>query len=159
MAPLPISLDPAKRSSWESTLKEASAKSAMPVKAVTEPASEATPKAPVVSAPEPPPEPDSAPLPTEKTTSGETLPTVSSSTGTDDLPPLADGETHASTSYKVRLIAHHIGEQLDDHRISGSKTPLMVGLQGPQGCGKWRVIVRMTSSFDLKGKRRFANHW
>lgn len=48
---------------------------------------------------------------------------------------LLSGETIASTTYKARLIASHIASQ-----ASGSSTkPLMVGLQGPQGCGKTTV--------------------
>lgn len=47
---------------------------------------------------------------------------------------LKAGETAASTSYKARLIASHIARYVEP-----TKRPLMVGLQGPQGCGKTTV--------------------
>lgn len=58
------------------------------------------------------------------------------------------GETAASTSYKARLIASHVAQH-----ASSSKRPLMVGLQGPQGCGKTTVcnalIAELQSSHGL----------
>jgi hypothetical protein len=54
-------------------------------------------------------------------------------------PPLEDDETYISTDYKGRIISHHIGSQLERHRAEGKKGPLMVGLQGPQGCGEISV--------------------
>lgn len=44
------------------------------------------------------------------------------------------GETASSTSYKARLISHHIRIKLGE-REDGS-VPLMVAMQGPQGCGE-----------------------
>jgi hypothetical protein len=54
----------------------------------------------------------------------------------DSRPPLKDGETYISTSYKARIMGSHIAKHLESHRSEGKKGPLMVGLQGPQGCGK-----------------------
>lgn len=48
-------------------------------------------------------------------------------------------ETASSNSYKARLISHHIRVkygQRDDPSI-----PLMVAMQGPQGCGERRLIL------------------
>jgi hypothetical protein len=50
-------------------------------------------------------------------------------------PTLQAGETYISTDYKGRLMGDHIAKQLEVHRAEGKKGPLMVGLQGPQGCG------------------------
>lgn len=46
---------------------------------------------------------------------------------------LQSGEASASTSYKARLIIKHILKCLHEHRKAGTKEPLMVALQGPQG--------------------------
>ena len=54
----------------------------------------------------------------------------------DSRPPLENGETYISTSYKARIMGSHIAKHLESHRSEGRKGPLMVGLQGPQGCGK-----------------------
>ncbi|ODN89162.1 actin cross-linking [Cryptococcus wingfieldii CBS 7118] len=53
------------------------------------------------------------------------------------LPPLQEGETHSSTSYKVRIIGDFLADQVVEWKKGEKgKGPLMVGLQGPQGCGK-----------------------
>ena len=61
--------------------------------------------------------------------------TSSSAKFSEDLPPLEGEETYASTSYKSRIIGLHIEDQLERHRNEGILGPLMVALQGPQGCG------------------------
>lgn len=33
-------------------------------------------------------------------------------------------------------MGHHIAQQLEQHKADKKKGPLMVGLQGPQGCGE-----------------------
>ena len=135
-APLPISLDPSRRSSWEQ--KAASSK--------TGPTAEQP-----ASAPSEEPLTTTAVLEDSSSTQANRAatdvktvdPTSSAPKRTDEekapsaaLPPLEGDETYASTSYKGRIIAHHIGQQLEVHRNEGKKGPLMVGLQGPQGCGE-----------------------
>lgn len=53
-----------------------------------------------------------------------------------NLPSLLDDEDYSSTSYKVRIIADYLADQVTKHKSKGNKGPLMVGLQGPQGCGE-----------------------
>jgi hypothetical protein len=60
---------------------------------------------------------------------------------------LLEEETTSSTSYKARLIGDHILRHLLEHRenaaTSGSSSsgPLMVAMQGPQGCGGSPVFL------------------
>lgn len=43
----------------------------------------------------------------------------------------------------MRIIADHIAEQHKLHRTNGSTAPLFVGLQGPQGCGKFVILAEL----------------
>ncbi|WVR06142.1 hypothetical protein IAU60_003172 [Kwoniella sp. DSM 27419] len=70
---------------------------------------------------------------------------------------LLPGETTASpasTAYKARLIASHIAK----FRPSppGHGPPLMVGLQGPQGCGKTTVCEALVAELKRAHKLRTA---
>ena len=72
-----------------------------------------------------------------------TVDTPTARTAEDDAtgprPPLEGNETYISTEYKGRILADHIAQQLERHRKEGKQGPLMVGLQGPQGCGGFRA--------------------
>lgn len=57
-------------------------------------------------------------------------------TARPNLPSLLADEDYSSTSYKVRIIADYLADQVAKHKRKGNKGPLMVGLQGPQGCGE-----------------------
>lgn len=150
--PLLISLDPARRGEWETALAKQVEETA------TSTSADIPAVAPVISADTELPENSSAQTASaQPATSAKgiasTQPdstvaadqTISSpSTVVEhapvplkaDLPPAQEGETYSSTSYKARLFTEHIVEQLERHRKEGQKGPLMVGLQGPQGCGE-----------------------
>ncbi|ODN73525.1 hypothetical protein L202_08026, partial [Cryptococcus amylolentus CBS 6039] len=77
-----------------------------------------------------------------KQPSPNNAPATPTPTAKTALPPLREGETHASTSYKVRIIGDFLADQVvewkkgEEGDKGEKKGPLMVGLQGPQGCGK-----------------------
>ncbi|WVQ71408.1 hypothetical protein IAR50_000944 [Cryptococcus sp. DSM 104548] len=60
-----------------------------------------------------------------------------------DLPPLKEGEDYTSTSYKIRIIGDFLSSQVLEWKKKGEKGPLMVGLQGPQGCGKTTLTTAL----------------
>ncbi|OXB39193.1 actin cross-linking [Cryptococcus neoformans] len=72
-----------------------------------------------------------------------------------NLPSLLDDEDYSSTSYKVRIIADYLADQVTKHKSKGNKGPLMVGLQGPQGCGKTTLTTALVS-YLKDGKRLTA---
>jgi hypothetical protein len=83
-----------------------------------------------------------------------TAPTASTTTpSSTSLPPLEYGETYSSTSYKARNVGERILEYRKTHLSSGSKGPLMVGLQGPQGCGKTTLCDALLDWLRAKGLR------
>ena len=126
--PLPISLDPTRRGEWETKLARSSSK---PVSA--------KPSSGTVSASASHPSAETEPPQASPVTSGRAPtgpPAAPALASSADLPPLESDETHASTSYKARIIGRHIGERVEKHKKEGKKGPLMVGLQGPQGCGE-----------------------
>lgn len=136
-----ISLDPAKRQVWQNAFYERSAVNDSSAGAsMAEEAS--VPRTKQSSSPNP----TISSLPVSSTTAvlNTSTPVPHDTTVrpslTDppnlDLPPLQKGETYSSTSYKIRIVGQHIASQLELHRKEGKKAPLMVGLQGPQGCGK-----------------------
>ena len=64
---------------------------------------------------------------------GHQVPTVLHTT-------MAEVEDTTTTAYKSRIIGGHISKQLYKHKlqhVGADRPPLMVGLQGPQGCGKY----------------------
>ncbi|ORX39705.1 putative actin cross-linking [Kockovaella imperatae] len=131
-APSSISLDPSRRGFWEEKLahsatRKSSSNQQQGATRENEPKSQPTPGA-IPSAAGTSPSPAIQPA---------TATTVSSPAATDpSLPPLEKDETYASTSYKVRVIGNFITEQVDRHKKAGGKGPIIIGLQGPQGCGK-----------------------
>lgn len=131
--PLPISLDPARRTTWEAELGKQSAQ-----RSADKPAGTASSK----REPSPPPviqEAVKAEIPPVPVASSSAPPKTAESAPEQpslDVPALQGDETYSSTAYKARLIAQHIKGDLERHRKSGAKEPMYVGLQGPQGCGK-----------------------
>lgn len=165
-APLSVSLDPTRRGEWEKRLASYSpAAPSSTTKSSAQPPPEPSPNmarpdqedpARAVS-PEPSPEPKQQPTPapaaaaaitsaSQPKSASETKPSTSS----DDLPKPQNGEDYASTSYKVR----NVGEQLEQFRkehVKDHKGPLMVGLQGPQGCGKTTLCDALLQHLRDKG--------
>ncbi|WVO12726.1 hypothetical protein L204_100334 [Cryptococcus depauperatus] len=68
-----------------------------------------------------------------------------------DLPPLFGNENHTSPMYKVRIMGDFLIAQAYEHRRNGGKGPLMVGLQGPQGCGKTTLAAGIVPYLKEKG--------
>lgn len=151
--PLPVSLDPARRGAWESALIRSSERPDSNRTAEGADSSKTTSTGVAKGV-------DTV----SGTTAAETMQSGSEATeaksqtaatdsaskpSIDDLPPLRNGETHASTSYKVRIMGHHIGEQLEEHRKLGGEGPLMIGLQGPQGCGRPSHVSRTGVDFEF----------
>lgn len=155
--PLPVSLDPTRRREWEERLStpslvqnaseppvaEESLGSNQRSSSSTANRSSAAAPAPQPAQPNPKdearalsPEPSSvkAATGTVSVPTSVESPTMSASV-TDSLPPLRNGEDYSSTSYKVRVICEQL-EQIRREHVKGHKGPLMIGLQGPQGCGK-----------------------
>lgn len=153
--PLPVSLDPTRRGEWDKRLGAYSpAPASSTTKSNVQPTSDPSPnmakpdpesEARAVS-PEPSPEPKSPATHAPKAAGGTTASTSASgkpgaeSPGTDPsisdgLPKPRDGEDYTSTSYKVRNICERLEQYRKEH-VKDHKGPLMVGLQGPQGCGK-----------------------
>ena len=156
-APLPISLDPARRGVWEKHLEDAAASTGPSApaadKAGSSTSQEKLPAGPPPKAADPssssstrpvsPPSTNSAapqPQPTSANSQATAAPEKNGVQAakrevTGSRPSLQDGETYISTDYKGRLMGDHIAKQLETHRSAGKNGPLMVGLQGPQGCG------------------------
>jgi hypothetical protein len=161
-APLSISLDPSRRGIWEKQLENATAPASSSAKAVganpldtpeaqqppRAPSAKATPAITSTSRPVSPPLTTSAaaeqqaPATPQKTAEPKTNGVASvTQSVSGSRPSLQDGETYISTDYKGRLMGDHIATQLEIHRADGKKGPLMVGLQGPQGCGQYCVVL------------------
>ncbi|KAK8869948.1 hypothetical protein IAR55_000517 [Kwoniella newhampshirensis] len=161
--PLPISLDPARRGLWEAQVATyvsgkgtiSSAKSA----STTMPAASHG-----LDAPTPDPAASSTTTVVNNSSESASLPVSSpteaqnvskavepgrtaavESSPSSNLPPLLKDETYVSASYKARIVSEYIAEQVERHKASGSKAPLMVGLQGPQGCGKTTLCNALVS--------------
>ncbi|ORY22755.1 putative actin cross-linking [Naematelia encephala] len=135
--PLHISLDPSRRGSWEAELAKRKQSSSSKVASSAAPSAQSSP----------PPQQDKSTTSSievkPQTTEADKITPVPSTVVSkapvplkEDLPPLEHGEDYASTSYKARIISHHLADQLEAHRNKGKKGPLMVAFQGPQGCGK-----------------------
>lgn len=69
------------------------------------------------------------------------------------LPPLEPGESYSSTSYKTRDIGARILSYHKEHVAKGNKGPLMVGLQGPQGCGRATLCDAFLDWLRVEGLR------
>ncbi len=156
--PLPVSLDPARRGTWESGLARTAPQplnTTLRESADSGPVgSQLAPQASQTVVVEQASEPTQV-TSTERTSAfasdtaddHPSTPQAASSLSpipSDDLPPLQGSETYASSSYKARVIGNHITEQLVRYRNGSPHGPLMVGLQGPQGCGK--VVIMSLSS-------------
>lgn len=155
-APLPVSLDPERRDAWQKVVEEGKQKLASGVPAaavaVAAPVSTPAPAAPApapaaASVPTPPPvtkavEPVTPPsgtpprAGTPASVPAKAPPPSLPASVTSGVPPLEPGESYASTSYKIRNIGERVLGYHKEHVAKGIKGPLMVGLQGPQGCGK-----------------------
>ncbi|KAK4689936.1 coronin-7, partial [Tremellales sp. Uapishka_1] len=138
--PSGISLNPSKRGVWEKELgkRKAAEPTTTTLRAET---TETKVESGKVASPPVPPNTNPPPVQEAKTAielkqSMVPLPTAAVTAPNPDLPPLQAGEDLSSTSYKVRIIGEHIIGQLQIHKDGGSNGPIMVGLQGPQGCGK-----------------------
>lgn len=57
---------------------------------------------------------------------------------------LHPGETASSTTYKARIIGDYILEHLASQRAhKDGNAPFMVAMQGPQGCGEFKLFVNI----------------
>lgn len=63
---------------------------------------------------------------------------------------LAPGESLSSTTYKARIIGDYILDEVAHHKASDVSTPLMVAMQGPQGCGRSRLFLSKPGPVHLK---------
>ncbi|OCF44702.1 actin cross-linking [Kwoniella heveanensis CBS 569] len=168
--PLPFTLDPARRGSWEDRVRQwekvhdGAGSAANADQATTTSKSAVTePSAPETSVPDD----GGRPSPSQPTLSAESDshkssepiqdPATSSSNMSSasqslnpDVPPLQDGETYVSTDYKGRIASEYLAAELERHRKHGNKGPLMVGLQGPQGCGKTTLCTALLSYLQEK---------
>lgn len=159
-SPLPISLDPARRGQWEAELAKGPTKATTSAPAIL-PSNVDTPIKVTSRDPTPPSEVDTA-----AATASLVEPTRPKSPAvveapemearSPDTPPIKDGETYSSTEYKARIIAQHIKEQLEGHRRSGEKSPMFVGLQGPQGCGAYLLQY---SKSQLTTRQNHSMRW
>lgn len=177
-APLPASLDPERRGQWEKAVdagkvKWAAAGAAGVAAATAAATTNGAPKETAKPAPEPatPAAPAAAPAPAAAAPAAEpskpmsppaaattaTPPTTKASSSTTTpvpgLPALKDGETYSSTEYKIRLIGDKLVEFQKQHAARGDKGALMVGLQGPQGCGKTTLCDALVASMRAKDLR------
>ncbi|WVF72470.1 hypothetical protein IAT40_007285 [Kwoniella sp. CBS 6097] len=149
--PLPFTLDPARRGSWEDRVKlwtkhhpskhtETPKSSASATSILESPTSALSHKA-------------ASPQATD-TTSDIALPStkvpIAAKSNNPILPPLQGDETYISTDYKGRIASEYLASELDRHRKQGRKGPLMVGLQGPQGCGKTTLCNALVSYLEQK---------
>ncbi|KIR37980.1 actin cross-linking [Cryptococcus deuterogattii 99/473] len=143
--PLPISLNPSRRGTWETqvenlakerqnaTLSKESADKPV-LTTISEAQSskpENVPLAPGASAVQ------SAPSTSQKS--------KYEPVANPNLPSLHGDEDYSSTSYQARIIADYLVDQVTKHKSMGNKGPLMVGLQGPQGCGKTTLTTALVS--------------
>ncbi|WWD15778.1 hypothetical protein CI109_100201 [Kwoniella shandongensis] len=157
-APLPISLDPSRRGVWEAQVAKLSSErgtgsitESMPTTAIAQ--SQSEPSVPSPATPIPTSSADNsqstaipAPAPSVAESPKFPPPSATKTQTNPALPPLHDDETYASTSYKARILSDFIATQVADHRKTGGKSPLMVGLQGPQGCGKTTLCNALVSA-------------
>lgn len=171
--PARVSMDPSRRGEWEQAIKAAESRTSAASKQSSSsdpiPNPEPTPApAPApASAPTPMPPKVShaaampAPSPTKPTSRSALAPpapspiaTLSTTPPPPSYPPqLEEGETYSSTSYKIRNVGDHILAYQKAHASSGDKTPLMVGLQGPQGCGKTTLCEALLAWLKDHGLR------
>ncbi|OCF72031.1 actin cross-linking [Kwoniella mangroviensis CBS 8886] len=142
--PLYITLDPSRRSTWEGRIEEyrkssgnvpagslqtaADPSSEPTVEKLTVPEQDAIPKTS-----DSPPQPNKANPVTENAQIASSTASLNSSTR---LPPLESDEIYSSTTYKSRIVADYLADEYEKRKSGGNKRPLLVGLQGPQGCGK-----------------------
>lgn len=143
-----VSLDPARRTAWETALSVHAQQLALTSKTKTTTPNPTPPTAASatsmadISQPQAPAETPRAPPDAAGVGGNNAVPhraadaSTSKTSLNDDLPPLIDMETYSSTAYKSRVMAAHVVEQLGRHRNDGIRSPSIVGLQGPQGCGK-----------------------
>ena len=148
--PLSISLDPSRRSQWEQDLTRNGMTSSSAVEQKI-PEAKPTPLVPKSeSAGQATPKEAAQP---EQTTPGPQAPKGAIETMDGRSPPKPiEGQTFATTGYKARLVSDYIGSQLSEHRLSKKAGPLMVGLQGPQGCGKTTLCDALLEY--LRGERK-----
>lgn len=134
--PLPISLDPSRRGTWETQVDNLSKErqNATPSKESADKPVSTTVSEAQSSKPENVPfAPSASAVPSAPSTSQKTEPKP---TANPNLPSLHDDEDYSSTGYQARVIADYLVDQVTKHKSMGNKGPLMVGLQGPQGCGE-----------------------
>ncbi|WRT66968.1 uncharacterized protein IL334_003933 [Kwoniella shivajii] len=155
-SPLSVTLDPARRNTWEGRIEEykkqrgnlsipsatsvmapeVTVRSSVAASAVTansgsaETASNTTPPSNVTL------DSSVAKDAISKSSSPSSTESKPKITINPKLPLLQDNETYSSTSYKSRIVADYLAVEFEKHKGSDEKGPLMVGLQGPQGCGK-----------------------
>ncbi|GMK55984.1 hypothetical protein CspeluHIS016_0210400 [Cutaneotrichosporon spelunceum] len=163
-APLNASVGPERRGAWEKTVAEGKAKrTAAAAATVASTPTLAVAATPTTSAPAP--EPVAAPRASSPAQPSVCIAAVSApvarpvspsqptqarkhTTPVAGLPALEGDEDYTSTSYKVRII----GDMLTSLRQSQNGTgPLMVGLQGPQGCGKTTLCDALVAALEGKG--------
>ncbi|WVQ98469.1 hypothetical protein IAU59_005595 [Kwoniella sp. CBS 9459] len=170
--PLLFTLDPARRGSWEDRVKQwtrehtFAASTSTGARATHKPVAAASASTTShqsnsdsipSSAPAPPQTSASSPSfstkPTEPSQGQTSLSKDRSSTYDSvnpNIPPLQDGETYISTDYKGRIASEYLARELQRHRKQGRKGPLMVGLQGPQGCGKTTLCNALVAYLEQK---------
>ncbi|WVQ77976.1 hypothetical protein IAT38_000057 [Cryptococcus sp. DSM 104549] len=171
--PLPISLDPSRRGAWEAQVAKLSAERQANPSSTTAPSQPSTSTTPAPAPAEPSPAPTTtastaSPTPAPTSTAAaqpkapEPSPTPAVAPSTPkakvdpNLPALVGDETYASTSYKARIISDHLAAQIAEHKSKGEKGPLMVGLQGPQGCGKTTLTTALVSYLEEEKKIKSA---
>lgn len=165
--PLPVSLNPERRGEWERSVgagkgkwsKSTSTSKPAEVQPATAPATTAPTSAKAVFPSDIEKmervETPAALKPTGWGKSGESPPAkaapapASAPLGATSAPK--EGETASSTSYKVRLISDFLDKFTKEYRASGSSCPLMVGLQGPQGCGKTTLCNGLVGELSNRG--------
>lgn len=173
-SPLLISLDPSRRGIWEKRLAEYSPERSEDGAQATTVPSEATPARhsevleeakPVVavsdtsqSLPADSPVSKSAPQVTavQQTSTTSQAQTNTAVTQSGSRPSLEGSETYSSVKYKAKIMGRHIAQQLERHRGEKKQGPLMVGLQGPQGCGKLLAACSLRLAHIL-GKTTLCN--
>ncbi|KLT40440.1 DUF1900-domain-containing protein [Cutaneotrichosporon oleaginosum] len=152
-APIHANVDPERRGAWEKSVEDGKAKwaAAMPggVAAGTAANATAATALPAATASAPPsiPTPTPVPAPAARPASSSKQPRKFV-TPVPGLPPLEVDEDYTSTSYKVRIISDKLAAL---HKRHSGPGPLMVGLQGPQGCGKTTLCDSLVSSLEGKG--------
>ncbi|WWC85325.1 uncharacterized protein L201_000187 [Kwoniella dendrophila CBS 6074] len=153
-APQLITLDPARRHVWEGKVEEyqrnSSRTSSKHSDTIPEISSSPNPPTSTIQAniPQDTPEIDGkyelghqspahdTPSPSTQSSAADSQGNTSIPIQTSNVPKLDNEETYSSTSYKSRIVADYLAIEFARHRSGGGTEPLMVGLQGPQGCGK-----------------------